>query len=175
MTYKTADNEIVPEPVLRHIHKDSFFKTSEDRQVTLAVLEVRQPSFATLTLFEVTDGYEVFGAEYLTGILAMRLTEGWTIHSASERHYVLFAPPQDEKASGVKPICPVCGSEHIVRDACARWDKASGQWVLAELQDCHFCDTCNREGNFAAWTPGAGPDVAIAAAAAAGASASASA
>lgn len=169
MTYKTADNVIVPEPMLRHIHKDSFFKTSEDRQVTLAVLEVRQPSFTTLTLCEVTEGYEVFGAEYLTGILAMRLAEGCTIHSASERHYVLFAPPQDVKASGVRPTCPICGSEHIIRDAGAHWDKQAGQWALADLQDYHFCETCNAESEFAAWTPVTDPDGAIGAAAGAGA------
>ncbi|WP_336963712.1 hypothetical protein [Sphingobium aquiterrae] len=150
MTFKTADNQTVPEPVLRQIHQYSFYKTSEDRQVTLAVLEIRQPTFTTLTLTEATHDYEVFAAEYLTGILAMRLAEGWTVMSASERHYMLAAPSLDDNAPEVTPVCPRCESEEIVRDACARWDRATGRWVLAELHDDLFCEHCNEEPQFAA-------------------------
>lgn len=151
MTFKTADDQIVPGPVLRHIHEDSFYKTSEGRRVTLKVLEIRQPAFATLTLTEVTDGYEVFAAEYLTGIVALRLTEGWIIMSASERHYILAAPPPDPAQLHIGPICPRCGSDRIVRDACARWDETTGRWTLADLHDCHFCENCNAESVFTTW------------------------
>ncbi|GLT01035.1 hypothetical protein GCM10007897_24260 [Sphingobium jiangsuense] len=147
MTYKTADNRTVPEPVLRQIHQYSFYKTSENRQVTLAVLEIRQPTLATLSLVEVTDGYEIFAAEYLTGILAMRLAEGWILNSASERHYVLAVPSLDESPSAAMPICARCGSNRIVRDACARWNSATGRWALADVHDCAFCEACESEGD----------------------------
>lgn len=152
MTYETADKQTVPEPVLRHIHRYSFYKSSESQQVTLAVLEIRQPTFTTLTLFEVTDGYEVFAAEYLTGILAMRLAGGWTVTSASERHYLLAAPLRHDEAPEGIPTCSRCGSDRIVRDACARWDKGGRQWVLADVHQCAFCETCNAEGDdLTAW------------------------
>nr|WP_179220825.1 hypothetical protein [Sphingomonas laterariae] len=155
MTYKTADNQIVPEPVFRHIHKDSFYKTSEDRQVTLAVLEIRQPTFITLTLVEVTDGYEVFAAEYLTGILAMWLARGCTVIAASERHYMLAMPSHDTAAPGGIPVCARCGSDRIVRDACVRWDQARRQWVLADVHPCTFCEACEAEGDeLAQWSNG---------------------
>ena len=147
MTYKTADKQIVPEPILRQIHCDSFFKTSEDRQVTLEVLEIRQPTFTTLTLTEVTDGYEVFAAEYLTGIVAMRLAEGWSIVSACERHYHLGSPPSDPDGTDAEPVCSRCGSTHVLRDACARWDKANHRWVLADVHPCAFCETCEADGD----------------------------
>jgi hypothetical protein len=127
MTYKTADDQIVSEPVFRHIHRYSFYKSSEGRQVTLAVLEIRQPTFITLTLVEVTDGHEVFAAEYLTGILETRLARGCTVVAASERHYMLSVPAHDADASGSIPVCARCGSDRIVRDACVRWDQASRQ------------------------------------------------
>ena len=154
MTYKTADDQTVPEPVHRQTHQYSFYKTSEGRQVTLAVLEIRQPTFTTLTLVEATDGYEVFAAEYLTGILSMRLAEGWTVISASERHYMLAAPLPDDDRPGAMPICSRCGSDRIVRDACVRWDKIARQWVLADVHGCDFCETCNAEGDdLAHWLP----------------------
>ena len=151
MTYKTADNQAVPEPVQRQIHQYSFYKTSEARQVTLAVLEIRQPAFTTLMLTEVTDGYEVFAAEYLTGIVTLRISEGWAIHSSGERHYLLVPTQAANDDTDIKPICPRCGSDQIVRDASARWDGTRGRWVLGELYDCHFCDNCNAESDFVAW------------------------
>lgn len=46
----------------------------------------------------------------------------------------------------VKPICPHCGSDRIVRDACARWIPDSHQWALADMQDSYFfCDACHAE------------------------------
>lgn len=47
----------------------------------------------------------------------------------------------------LKPVCAHCGSDRIVRDAAARWDAVLGEWQLAELQDCYFCDACNGEGH----------------------------
>lgn len=154
MTYTTADRLTVPQPVLRQIHRDSFFKSSEDRQVTLTVLEIRQPTFCTLTMTEVTDGYEVFAAEYLTGILALRLAEGWTIISGAERHYLL-APPEPACADAdTMPVCSRCGSDRVIKDACARWDKATGRWILADVHSCAFCENCNAEGDaLVQWVP----------------------
>lgn len=155
MTYKSADNQIVPEPVFRHIHQDSFYKTSEGRQVTLAVLEIRQPTFITLTLTEVTDGYEVFAAEYLTGILAMWLARGCTVIAGSERHYMLAVPAHDAVAAGSIPVCARCGSDSIVRDACVRWDQTSRQWTLAHVHECTFCEACDAEGDeLTSWSTG---------------------
>lgn len=46
-----------------------------------------------------------------------------------------------------KPVCSHCGSERIVVDAGARWNKPSGQWVLGDLDTCAFCEACEREGS----------------------------
>lgn len=155
MTYKTADNQIVPEPISRQIHQYSFYKSSEGRQVTLAVLEIRQPTFTTLTLSEATEGYETFAAEYLTGILALRLAEGATIISASERHFTLSAFPSDDAGPAGLPLCSRCGSSRIVRDACVRWDTITRRWALADVHDCDFCESCNAEGDeLARWSSG---------------------
>jgi hypothetical protein len=70
-----------------------------------------------------------------------------------------LAPANDDQP-GVKPLCPHCGSDRIVRDACARWDETQGRWTLDELYDWHFCETCNAEADFVAWpyVPLAGDD-----------------
>ncbi|MCG2841269.1 hypothetical protein L6Q21_09780 [Sandaracinobacter sp. RS1-74] len=57
------------------------------------------------------------------------------------------------------PVCRHCGSDQIVRDASARWDAAAQAWTLSGVYDCHFCDTCNREGDtLAQWTTATGEE-----------------
>jgi len=52
-----------------------------------------------------------------------------------------------------KPVCAHCGGDRIVRDASARWDTLSGEWLLADMQDCYFCDGCNADGDdLATWS-----------------------
>lgn len=46
-----------------------------------------------------------------------------------------------------RPVCGHCGSDRIVCDAGVRWDTRSGQWVLADLDACAFCETCEQEGD----------------------------
>jgi hypothetical protein len=45
------------------------------------------------------------------------------------------------------PVCSRCGSDHVVRDACARWDRPTRQWVLLDVHDCAFCESCETDGD----------------------------
>jgi hypothetical protein len=55
--------------------------------------------------------------------------------------------PRDPSPPLTKPVCRHCGSDRLVRDACARWDSQSHHWIFAGLQDCAFCKACEREGD----------------------------
>lgn len=45
----------------------------------------------------------------------------------------------------VKLVCPECGSDSIVIDACARWDVATQAWDLSSTYDVMTCDECSVE------------------------------
>lgn len=61
---------------------------------------------------------------------------------------------QVDKRPAPTPVCAHCGSDRIVRDASARWDTALGRWLLAELHDPWFCDSCSGEGHAPpGWAP----------------------
>lgn len=47
----------------------------------------------------------------------------------------------------VKPVCDVCGSDDLVRDAAAAWDVATQEWVLLSTYDSTTCQACEREGD----------------------------
>jgi predicted RNA-binding Zn-ribbon protein involved in translation (DUF1610 family) len=62
--------------------------------------------------------------------------------------------PPPAAGGAMKPVCPRCGSDDIVRDATARWDVDSGCWSLSGTFDNETCDTCGAEGDdFAHWIP----------------------
>lgn len=61
------------------------------------------------------------------------------------------APPGGQ---AVKPVCPHCGSEEMVRDATARWDSDSQCWSISGVFDNETCDLCGAEGNcISEWVP----------------------
>jgi len=41
-----------------------------------------------------------------------------------------------------KPVCDHCGSDDITRDAVARWDVDTGEWVMTDTYDDEFCGAC---------------------------------
>jgi len=41
--------------------------------------------------------------------------------------------------------CGTCGSEEVVRDAWAEWDFEKQEWVLADIFDDAWCNTCEGE------------------------------
>ncbi len=43
------------------------------------------------------------------------------------------------------PVCTICGSERIVRDAWAAWQSASREWMLEEIFDHTFCLACETD------------------------------
>jgi hypothetical protein len=43
------------------------------------------------------------------------------------------------------PVCTICGSDRIVRDAWASWQTDSRDWALEEIFDYIFCITCEQE------------------------------
>ena len=64
------------------------------------------------------------------------------------------APDPDPTApsSALLPTCPRCGSDDIVKDACARWDQTAAAWSLEGTYDSETCQTCLREGDhIAVW------------------------
>jgi len=48
-------------------------------------------------------------------------------------------------AIGEVPICATCGSERVVRDAWACWNREAGLWELENSFDAAFCHHCERE------------------------------
>jgi len=55
--------------------------------------------------------------------------------------------------STVKPCCPRCGSDDIIRDATARWDIQNQCWMLSGTFDYETCGRCEAEGeDIANWT-----------------------
>lgn len=73
--------------------------------------------------------------------------------------YRLSITPLDPEDPGppttsVKPICPHCGAEDLVRDATVRWDVESQSWSLSGIFDCTSCDVCDAESDtLAVWVP----------------------
>lgn len=47
-----------------------------------------------------------------------------------------------KKAKLVRPICSVCGSEEVRRDAYAAWDVEKQEWVLLTVFDTVDCEQC---------------------------------
>lgn len=42
-------------------------------------------------------------------------------------------------------VCNTCGSEDVVVDAWAAWDKEYQKWELANTFDASHCNSCDRE------------------------------
>lgn len=46
----------------------------------------------------------------------------------------------------ITKVCKNCGSEDVVKDAWASWDKVSQEWVLNDFfDDNDFCKECEGE------------------------------
>lgn len=59
-------------------------------------------------------------------------------------------------ASPVTPVCDVCGSADLVKDAAATWDRDRQEWSLLSTYDSTTCQRCEREGDdIANWVPNA--------------------
>lgn len=41
------------------------------------------------------------------------------------------------------PVCAACGSEDVLRDAYAVWNREKGEWVLLDTYDSYDCNECN--------------------------------
>lgn len=62
--------------------------------------------------------------------------------------------PPPPAGGAVRPLCPRCGSDDIVRDATARWDIDAQCWSLSGTFDNETCEACEAEGDdFARWVP----------------------
>jgi hypothetical protein len=62
-------------------------------------------------------------------------------------------PGDDPPPAGpgaVRPVCPRCGSDEILRDACAQWDPALQSWVLISIYNSETCLACEMEGDLIA-------------------------
>jgi hypothetical protein len=53
----------------------------------------------------------------------------------------------------IKVICPKCGSDDVVCDACARWDVESQSWTLCTEYDDRTCEACGYESHSFAEAP----------------------
>jgi predicted RNA-binding Zn-ribbon protein involved in translation (DUF1610 family) len=107
---------------------------------------------------EVVDGldpYSIAGARASTSIYADDRVPDLTITIE-----VTVIDPEDPEprppSTAVRPICPRCGGDEIVRDACAQWDEGAQAWSLSGTYDCETCTGCGAEGDeFARWIPAA--------------------
>ena len=56
----------------------------------------------------------------------------------------------------VTPVCDVCGSADLVKDAAAVWDRDRQEWSLLSTYDSTTCQRCEREGDaIERWIPNA--------------------
>ena len=46
-----------------------------------------------------------------------------------------------------EPTCRHCGSNRVIIDAGARWQRESAQWLLDSLYESAFCEACERDGD----------------------------
>jgi hypothetical protein len=49
----------------------------------------------------------------------------------------------------VAMVCGHCGSEDVLRDAYAEWDKGSQRWEIRTVFDQAVCETCGGETRIA--------------------------
>jgi hypothetical protein len=42
----------------------------------------------------------------------------------------------------VKMVCSNCGSDEVVKDAWAEWDTEKQEWILQNVFDDTFCNSC---------------------------------
>ncbi len=54
-------------------------------------------------------------------------------------------PGQDPGSGSQFPVCSICGSDRVVRDAWASWNPDSQDWVLEAVFDHCFCLACEQE------------------------------
>ena len=47
--------------------------------------------------------------------------------------------------SKIKKVCHDCGSEDVHRDAWAEWDFETQEWVLSDVYDDAYCNTCETD------------------------------
>ena len=79
---------------------------------------------------------------------AIQLVGDWSVCGAD----ALRAPVP----SPVTPVCDVCGSADLVKDAAATWDRDRQEWSLLSTYDSTTCQHCQREGDdIAQWVPNA--------------------
>lgn len=63
-------------------------------------------------------------------------------------------PNPPPPAAQVKPICPHCGADELVRDACVRWDVETQTWEVSGIYDSTTCNLCGAESDdLAHWVP----------------------
>ena len=56
----------------------------------------------------------------------------------------------------VTPVCDKCGSDDLVKDAAAVWDRETQAWSLASTYDATTCQVCLRQGDdMEKWVPAA--------------------
>lgn len=42
----------------------------------------------------------------------------------------------------IKPVCTICGSDEVTRDAIVRWDVEAQTWIISSLLEDLQCDHC---------------------------------
>lgn len=63
---------------------------------------------------------------------------------------------RDPATKRVKPVCETCGSDDLVKDAAAFWDREAQAWSLVSTYDSTTCQICLREGDhMEKWIPAA--------------------
>lgn len=45
----------------------------------------------------------------------------------------------------IKKVCKYCNSTDVRKDAWAEWDEYNQEWVLSEIYDNEFCNSCETD------------------------------
>lgn len=74
--------EGVGKPVRREVHDYAIHKSSGTK--TIRAVEIEHPGFILLTATSSDPAYDFVRADYLSGIVAQRMEEGWTLMTLTD-------------------------------------------------------------------------------------------
>lgn len=94
MSKTLADGTEVPKPLNQEVHSYGFHKASLGYNVRATVVEMAFPTFTMLSASIAPDDgtWESVIAEYLGGIVALRISEGLLLDNLTSRSAVLRRP-----------------------------------------------------------------------------------
>lgn len=85
----TADGSVLPKPVRREVHRHGFYKASLSTNVEISFIETEHLNFITFARGDCTPEWEWVATEFLGGLVALRIEQGWAMVSMTDTVAVL--------------------------------------------------------------------------------------